>query len=386
MAQKPRWGELEEEADGGDYDYLLPPKQVIGPDEHGLKVHIQRRSAPWRGVLGLNSVMSFKRTSAPNSPWFLPRKSSLSDQGLQVEHQLLEDEEVDIPTVSDSDTYWTDKLPSDYEDIIKWSKGSQQWKTNKELYYILVKGFPIKDGKEAWELYESGMHIELVDKALDPNEYEEENMMNMIEIALLCTQSPPNLRPIMSEVVLMLSSGGSFRRLQMTRPTVIHHHRRIHVDAKGLHQILILCITRQLEAFRAGFNQVFEASSLQIFSPSELDYLLCGRREMWEFYLVSDIAVKGLIAVATNREEDTKEQILQRIFFVLFCRGYPSHFPKLPLPLQCFFVSVYFVHQVKLVEERNMKPLDSNLAALVLKNYERQDATLLSWNLMYRVD
>nr|KAJ0223161.1 hypothetical protein LSAT_V11C200088430 [Lactuca sativa] len=44
MAQKPRWGELEEEADGGDYDYLLPPKQVIGPDEHGLKVQIQRRS------------------------------------------------------------------------------------------------------------------------------------------------------------------------------------------------------------------------------------------------------------------------------------------------------------------------------------------------------
>nr|KAJ0211705.1 hypothetical protein LSAT_V11C400181520 [Lactuca sativa] len=45
MAQKPRWGELEEEADGGDYDYLLPPKQVIGPDEHGLKVQIQRRSS-----------------------------------------------------------------------------------------------------------------------------------------------------------------------------------------------------------------------------------------------------------------------------------------------------------------------------------------------------
>ncbi|CAI9259320.1 unnamed protein product [Lactuca saligna] len=78
--------------------------------------------------------------------------------------------------------------------------------------------------------------------------------------------------------------------------------------------------------------------------------------------------------------------------------------------------------RVKLMEERNMKPLDSNLAALsarcskdlelnldksflsemgqctttypynqllgalVLKNYERQDATLLSWNLMYIVD
>ncbi|CAI9291549.1 unnamed protein product [Lactuca saligna] len=78
--------------------------------------------------------------------------------------------------------------------------------------------------------------------------------------------------------------------------------------------------------------------------------------------------------------------------------------------------------QVKLMEERNMKPLDLNLAALsarcskdlelnlaksllceigqcttaypynqlfgalVLKNYEMQDATLLSWNLMYIVD
>ncbi|CAI9269867.1 unnamed protein product [Lactuca saligna] len=172
-------------------------------------------------------------------------------------------------------------------------------------------------------------------------------------------------------------------------------------------------ITRKLEAFRVGFNQVFDVSSLEIFSPSELDYLLCGRREMWEadtlvehikfghgytskspavinlleimgefnpeqqrafcqfvtgaprlppgglavlnpkltivrkFYLVSDIAVKELIAVATNREEDT-----------------PHIFPNYPLLYNVFFVSVYFVHQVKLVKERNMKPLDSNLAAL----------------------
>ncbi|KAI3679910.1 hypothetical protein L2E82_50890 [Cichorium intybus] len=37
--QKPRWGELEEE--DTDYDFLLPPKQVIGPDEHGLKKVIE---------------------------------------------------------------------------------------------------------------------------------------------------------------------------------------------------------------------------------------------------------------------------------------------------------------------------------------------------------
>ncbi|PSS25983.1 E3 ubiquitin-protein like [Actinidia chinensis var. chinensis] len=41
-------------------------------------------------------------------------------------------------------------------------------------------------------------------------------------------------------------------------------------------------ITRQMEAFRTGFNQVFDISTLQIFSPHELDYLLCGRRELWE--------------------------------------------------------------------------------------------------------
>lgn len=41
-------------------------------------------------------------------------------------------------------------------------------------------------------------------------------------------------------------------------------------------------ITRQMEAFKAGFNQVFDISSLQIFTPNELDHLLCGQRELWE--------------------------------------------------------------------------------------------------------
>ncbi|CAM0907851.1 unnamed protein product [Alopecurus aequalis] len=41
-------------------------------------------------------------------------------------------------------------------------------------------------------------------------------------------------------------------------------------------------IMRQVDAFKAGFNQVFDISSLQIFSPQELDYLICGRRELWE--------------------------------------------------------------------------------------------------------
>ncbi|KAG8503728.1 hypothetical protein CXB51_001710 [Gossypium anomalum] len=47
-------------------------------------------------------------------------------------------------------------------------------------------------------------------------------------------------------------------------------------------------IIRQMEAFRAGFNQVFDVASLQIFTPQELDYLLCGRRELWEAETLAD--------------------------------------------------------------------------------------------------
>lgn len=35
-----RWGELDED-DGEDLDFLLPPKQVIGPDENGIKKVIE---------------------------------------------------------------------------------------------------------------------------------------------------------------------------------------------------------------------------------------------------------------------------------------------------------------------------------------------------------
>lgn len=39
-AQKIRWGELDED-DGEDLDFLLPPRQVIGPDENGIKKVIE---------------------------------------------------------------------------------------------------------------------------------------------------------------------------------------------------------------------------------------------------------------------------------------------------------------------------------------------------------
>ncbi|XP_044954710.1 E3 ubiquitin-protein ligase UPL3-like [Hordeum vulgare subsp. vulgare] len=41
-------------------------------------------------------------------------------------------------------------------------------------------------------------------------------------------------------------------------------------------------IMKQVEAFILGFSQDFDISSLQIFSPQELDYLICRRQEIWE--------------------------------------------------------------------------------------------------------
>ncbi|KAL1541164.1 E3 ubiquitin-protein ligase upl3 [Salvia divinorum] len=68
------------------------------------------------------------------------------------------------------------------------------------------------------------------------------------------------------------------------------------VDASSLENYISLVIDatigtgimRQMEAFRSGFNQVFDISTLQIFSPNELDYLLCGRREMWKAESLAD--------------------------------------------------------------------------------------------------
>lgn len=47
---------------------------------------------------------------------------------------------------------------------------------------------------------------------------------------------------------------------------------------------LLYCLIKKL-------FQVFDISSLQIFSPRELDYLICGRRELWEVrFFLSSIA------------------------------------------------------------------------------------------------
>lgn len=80
--------------------------------------------------------------------------------------------------------------------------------------------------EQAWKMYESDMHIKLVDEALDVNEYNEIDAKKIIEIALMCTQSPASSRPTMSEVVLLLSER-SREMIRPTRPTFIDNEKRV---------------------------------------------------------------------------------------------------------------------------------------------------------------
>ncbi|KAL6998939.1 hypothetical protein U1Q18_000106, partial [Sarracenia purpurea var. burkii] len=55
----------------------------------------------------------------------------------------------------------------------------------------------------AWHLHENNSEVELVDANL--TEFNKDEVKRVIGVALLCTQTSPQLRPSMSRVVAMLS-------------------------------------------------------------------------------------------------------------------------------------------------------------------------------------
>ncbi|KAJ9537423.1 hypothetical protein OSB04_030156 [Centaurea solstitialis] len=87
--------------------------------------------------------------------------SSLVVEGIDfrpLKKVVLEDEEVDmqLQPISDLDTYWEDKLPNGYEEIIKSSKDSPKRTTKKDLYFLFCKGFRINNGEEWFYLGKNG--------------------------------------------------------------------------------------------------------------------------------------------------------------------------------------------------------------------------------------
>ncbi|KAK1401913.1 Cysteine-rich RLK (RECEPTOR-like protein kinase) 42 [Heracleum sosnowskyi] len=72
--------------------------------------------------------------------------------------------------------------------------------------------------EHTWNLFKSDAHLDLVDKTLDPNEFEIDNVKMIIEIALMCTQSPSSARPKMSEVVGLLTNDHRIKQKAPGKP------------------------------------------------------------------------------------------------------------------------------------------------------------------------
>ncbi|KAL2333159.1 hypothetical protein Fmac_014372 [Flemingia macrophylla] len=84
--------------------------------------------------------------------------------------------------------------------------------------------------QRTWKLYERDMHLELVDKGIDPNEYDAEEVKKIIEVALLCTQPSAASRPTMSEVVVLLKSKSLLEQLRPTMPVFVESNLRSRGD------------------------------------------------------------------------------------------------------------------------------------------------------------
>ncbi|GJS50474.1 kinase-like domain, phloem protein 2-like protein [Tanacetum coccineum] len=83
----------------------------------------------------------------------------------KVENQVLEDGKVeDIQPILDldSDTYLGQKLPNDYEEILKLSKHSVEGKTKKDLYSMLCQGFLIDNGQHWFTVDKNGKKCQML--------------------------------------------------------------------------------------------------------------------------------------------------------------------------------------------------------------------------------
>ncbi|KAK9290428.1 hypothetical protein L1049_008598 [Liquidambar formosana] len=71
----------------------------------------------------------------------------------------------------------------------------------------------------------------------------------------------------------VLTSGDGYEMVNMSN---LEEYVSLIVDAT-----LSAGISRQVEAFKSGFNQVFPIKHLQVFTEEELERLLCGERDSW---------------------------------------------------------------------------------------------------------
>ena len=60
---KLRWEELDDDNDGEDLDFLLPPQQVIGPDKNGIKKVIKYRFNEDGNMVKITTITRIRRVA-----------------------------------------------------------------------------------------------------------------------------------------------------------------------------------------------------------------------------------------------------------------------------------------------------------------------------------
>ncbi|KAF7130804.1 hypothetical protein RHSIM_Rhsim10G0181800 [Rhododendron simsii] len=85
--------------------------------------------------------------------------------------------------------------------------------------------------EQAWKLYENDLHSKLVDEILVVSDgYTEEAAKKIIELALMCTQTPASSRPSMSEVVMLLSDRPMDLTMRPGRHAFMDNDKKIRND------------------------------------------------------------------------------------------------------------------------------------------------------------
>lgn len=72
------------------------------------------------------------------------------------------------------------------------------------------------DALQAWELYQEGKLLDLVDPVLE--EFPKDEVLRYTKVALFCTQAAASRRPLMSQVIEMLSRNVRLNENELTPP------------------------------------------------------------------------------------------------------------------------------------------------------------------------
>ncbi|KAL6573947.1 hypothetical protein OROHE_001489 [Orobanche hederae] len=102
----------------------------------------------------------------------------------------------------------------------------------------------------AWELYEEGKLLDFVDPELE--DFPKDEVVRYMKVALFCTQANASRRPLMSQVLEMLSKNVTLNEKQLTAPGFFEGSGRLKSEMKSSET----SSSHQMTSFPTTFTQV----------------------------------------------------------------------------------------------------------------------------------